>query len=505
MYTLRYLRLVAFLTVLLALPLYLPVGVSQGNSFATAELIQKGTYSFFLPQGADHYFKVQLATGERIYVTLESPAGSDYDLYLYGPSQAQVDSSISTTGFDWVGQAPSEVVGGFYYIKVHYWDGPGGTYELVVGPTRISSGTQTLTMPENGRAFFEINAQNGWALELSMTQPPQTDIDIRVFDPDGTFVDSSTKLAGEVEQISTTLTKSGPHLLRIEYFSGPGGSYQLTLVVGPKITVRILGLPSSLWASVSIAGNPVQDIAGGSTVDVILPDGVVATMSVTEDVQQTDQIRYHCYSASWAPSTSSHDFTYTLQHWLEINNGGHGTVSPASGWYDSGASVEVSVSQTTVQSGTDTKYVFQRWDGASTSSSDRVTLTMDSPKSITAVWKTQYYLKIISEHGTPTGEGWYDSGSNVQISVDESVGLIPVRYVFDRWDGSGVSTPTSHSTTVDMSTPRTVTAVWKEDYLPTIAAAGGGIVIIVVVAFFLLRRKPSAPSQPTYIPPPPPT
>jgi len=130
---------------------------------------------------------------------------------------------------------------------------------------------------------------------------------------------------------------------------------------------------------------------------------------------------------------------------------------------------------------------------------------MNAPKSITASWKTQYYLDVVSDHGTPTGEGWYDSGSSAQISVDESVGFIPVRYVFERWDGSGVSNPTSHSTTVSMSAPRTVTAVWKEDYLYTIAAAGGGIVIIAVVAFFLLRRKPPAPSQPTYIPPPPPT
>jgi len=435
MYSLRYLRLVAFLAVLLALPLGLPTGISQGNSFATAELIQKGIHHYVMPAGSDtstyQYFKISLAPGERIYVTIKCPAGADYDLYLYRPDQSQLDSSISTSEFDWVRATPSEVLGGIYYIAVRYWSGPTGTYELVVGPTRISSGTQTLTIPEDGRIFFEVNAQNGWAIEVTMTQPTDTDIDIYVYGPDGAFVGSSRKLAGQVEQISTTLEDSGFYLLEIEHYSGPGGSFQLSVTVGPKITLRILGLPSSLQTTVSVGGATVQDVAGGSTADVILADGGPATVSVTEYVTQTNQIRYHCSAATWSPSTSSHDFTYTAQYWLETNNGGHGTVSPAS--------------------------------------------------------------------------GWYDSGSSVQISIDESVGFIPVRYVFDRWDGSGVSSPTSHSTTVDMSAPRTVTAVWKEDYLYTIAAAGGGIVIIAAVAFFLLRRKPSAPSQPSYVPPPPPT
>jgi len=480
-----------------------PVVIPQGSSFATAQLIQKGTYHFALVQGADHYFKIQVATTDRLFVFLAYPIGSDYDLYIYDSSQTQVASSITTTSTDWIRLA-WPLVDTLYYIKVDYVDGPGGTYDLTVGPLVISSGTYPSTFYENGAELYEFHAEANWAVEINMTQPPGTDIDVRLFDSEGDTLSSSTRVAGYVEHISTTLLETGPYYIWIFYYSGPGGAHELTLLTGPEVTVSIQGLPASQRVNVQLGGRTVGGIAGGGSLDIIIADGRLTTISVPEDVSQTNQVRYHCYNTSWYPSTSSHDFTYVLQYLLETSNGGHGTVSPTTGWYDSGASVAVSVSATTIQSGNDTKYLFQRWDGASTSSSDRVTILMDSAKTISAVWKTQYFLKVISQHGTPTGEGWYDSGGNAQISVDESVGFIPVRYVFESWTGTGVSSPTSRSTTVEMSAPRTVTAVWREDYMYTIVAGVGAVVIIGVAVFLVMRRKPSPPQPSAYVPPPPP-
>jgi len=492
------------LSLVFALSCVTPPVAPQGSGFDSAQLIQKGTYHYTLPVDQDHYFKVQLLPRERIYVTLLSPEGADYDLYLYGPTRAELSSSMRTGRSDWVGRAPEQVVGGIYYIKVEYWSGPSGTYELVVGPILITSGSYPSTIYEGGLAFYEIYGEAGWRMEITMSQPTETDIDVDLFDPDGDRVGRSDKVAGEVEQISLTLGETGRYLIWIDHYDGPGGRYELNVMTGPKVTLRIQGLPSSLRTTASIGGRPAQDIMGGASADVIIPDGQLATISVSGYVRQTDQVRYYCRDSSWFPSTSSHTFTYVAQYWLETSDGGHGTVSPSSGWYDSGASVTVSISPTTVLSGADTKYVFERWDGASTSSSDSVTLTMNSAKSITATWKTQYYLNVESEHGTPTGEGWHDSGTQAQISVEESVGFIPVRYVFERWSGAGVANPTSRSTTVSMSGPRTVTAVWREDYTYTIAAGVGALVIIGAVAFFMFRKKPSAPQPPTYAPPPPP-
>jgi len=491
------------LSLIFALSSVAPPVAPQGSNFDTAQLIQKGTHRFTLQVDQNHYFKIQLSTTDRLFVFLVCPTGADYDLYIYDSSRREVVKSTTTTLIDWI-RMGWPLADTLYYIRVKYYRGPSGTYELTVGPLLISSGTYSATFYEAGAAFYEIRAEAGWALEISMTQPPDTDIDVSLYDSEGQFIASSRRGVGAVEQISATLARTGSYLIWIYHDTGPGGRYELTVITGPKVTLRIQGLPSSLRTTASVGGRPAQDIMGGASADVIIPDGQLATISVSEYVRQTDQVRYYCRDSSWFPSTSSHTFTYVAQYWLETSDGGHGTVSPSSGWYDSGASVTVSISPTTVLSGADTKYVFERWDGASTSSSDSVTLTMNSAKSIAATWKTQYYLNVESEHGTPTGEGWHDSGTQAQISVEESVGFIPVRYVFERWSGAGVANPTSRSTTVSMSGPRTVTAVWREDYTYTIAASAGVLVIIGAVAFVVFRKKPSAPQPPTYAPPPPP-
>jgi len=502
----RFAGAIFILSIVLALSGFMPSAFPQGSSFDTALLLQKGVYHYTLAVGQDHYFKVQIQAHEPLLVTLLPPAGADYDLYLYTPDRALFNSGTSSElgGFDWVGAGdPDDIAGGTYYIKVDHFAGVSGSYELVVGPVPITSGVLSLTIVEDGRAWYQFNGQVGWAVEINMTQPPDTDIDVGLLDPNGELIASSTKRAGAVEHIFATLTKTGIYVIPIVHYSGPGGDYELRVSVGPKVTLKISGLPSSLHTTVRLGTRLTRDVQGGASVDLIVLDGQLEDITTSSDVQQTTQTRYHCHAPTWYPSTSYHEFTYVTQYLLETDNGGHGTVSPASGWYDSGSSVEVSVSPTTVLSGTDTKFVFQRWDGASTSSFDKVTIVMDSPKTITAVWKTQYHLKVESEYGTPTGEGWYDSGTNAQISVEESVGFIPVRYVFDRWTGAGVSNPSSRSTTVEMSAPRTATAVWREDYIYTIVAAAGVLVVVGAAVFFVMRRKPSAPT-PTYTPPPPP-
>jgi len=173
MHSLGYLRLISFLTVLLTLPLGLPVGASQGDSFATAKLIQKGTYHYVLPVGADHYFKIQLAPREWIFATLLSPQGSDFDLYLYGPNQLEMNRDRSSDQFNWVGGGkPENIVGGTYYIKVEHYSGPSGEYELWVGPTTIASGSHSQSICEEGRTYYVISGEAGWAAKIDMTQPP---------------------------------------------------------------------------------------------------------------------------------------------------------------------------------------------------------------------------------------------------------------------------------------------------------------------------------------------
>ena len=116
----------------------------------------------------------------------------------------------------------------------------------------------------------------------------------------------------------------------------------------------------------------------------------------------------------------------------------------------------------------------------------------------------QYYLRVDSERGDPTGSGWYDAGANAPFSVNRLVPgasgvdyfLIPWKttFVFDHWTNDSLSDNPSDS--LGMDGPKMVTATWKieksEDYtfllvLMSIASICGMLVVVV----FARRRRPA--------------
>jgi len=75
----------------------------------------------------------------------------------------------------------------------------------------------------------------------------------------------------------------------------------------------------------------------------------------------------------------------------------YGTVSGA-GWYDKGVVAPFSVSPTSSSAGFLTYSVFEGWSGDSTDKNAAASITVDSPKTITANWSvdsTQLYLFVI--------------------------------------------------------------------------------------------------------------
>ena len=83
----------------------------------------------------------------------------------------------------------------------------------------------------------------------------------------------------------------------------------------------------------------------------------------------------------------------------------------------------------------------------------------------TFVYKAQYYLEVLSPHGSSSGTGWYDEGTTVYARLAENVTAGPegTRYVFVKWeeDASGheiVSDP------IVMDRARKAGAAWKTQY-----------------------------------------
>ena len=174
------------------------------------------------------------------------------------------------------------------------------------------------------------------------------------------------------------------------------------------------------------------------------------TLAVTVD-------RPYSFTANWK-----------VQYYLSVEST-DGTTS-GSGWYDANTIATFSIEPTT-EIGTDTRKYFIGWTGDTTTGQPSSTITMDSPKSISATWRVEYFLSVVSLYGAPEGEGWYESGTMVSISVESRVDQENgTRRVFIGWTGD-ISTPSSTaSTTLDR--PKTASAEWKTQYELSFTASG---------------------------------
>jgi hypothetical protein len=165
------------------------------------------------------------------------------------------------------------------------------------------------------------------------------------------------------------------------------------------------------------------------------------------------------------------------------------------GWHDEGKIVTFSIAPTILDFKNGTRVIFTEWTGDIKSSDQSASIIMDSPKTIIATWKKQYYLEVISSHGTPLGSGWYDKDSIANISIESSIpiegwlGSIGAKYVFAGWIGDIKSL--NSSVTIIMDRPKSVTAIWKTDYTMAyvILLVIFMIFAISITVFLLTRRK----------------
>ena len=95
------------------------------------------------------------------------------------------------------------------------------------------------------------------------------------------------------------------------------------------------------------------------------------------------------------------------------------------------------------------------------------TITVDDENTdFIAIYKTQHYLKPISEYGIVLGGGWQDAGSTVSFEIESDVVQDKkndnIRYVFNSWNlGDYLNSPTN---IIDVEEPITVQANWDEEF-----------------------------------------
>ena len=238
------------------------------------------------------------------------------------------------------------------------------------------------------------------------------------------------------------------------------------------------------------------------TITFSLPSGVYS-WSVQIYVPENQETRYFAAGIGAAngvtvPTTTSQSINYIPQYKLTIDSA-HG--SPVGDdWYIAGTTANFSIACPDIAG--ETRYVFNAWTGNLTSTSANASVLMNSPKTVIANWQTQYYLTIKSLYGNPTGEGWYDAGSNAHFSVAQSsTDSSGTQYSLISWTGTGDGSYTgqSNTQTVTMNGPITETGNWEQStslWLVILIAA----IIFALIAFLLAwrrRKNKEKPAEPT--------
>jgi hypothetical protein len=272
--------------------------------------------------------------------------------------------------------------------------------------------------------------------------------------------------------------------------------------------------PSQYQLTMSTDPASLGTVSGGGTYS----QGTSASFSVTKNVIQVDQNTRYVFShwsGDYQGVGTSGTITmnaaakivavYQLQYYLNVNAQPQSAPAPQStGWYNAGDAVTLTAPSQMVGGDDGSRLVFQGWsvDDSSAQPQASLTLRLDSPHSITAQYKQQYYLKVLSDRGVAYGEGWYDAGTTAQIYVSTPASTTyGVSIVFNGWQGDLQSN--NQAASVVMDGPKTAIASWRTDAtilnltiaLGVIAAflIAGGVVAYVVVSRNRFRQQPLKP------------
>jgi hypothetical protein len=219
-------------------------GQDAGNSFVQALTIGAGSYTGFIDStDTDDYYKVNLNSGQTIWVSLIPPYGSDFDLYLYNPNQTSVASSTqSGSQADTVSYVATS--SGYHYIRIKQWSGS-GVYSFTVWLSSVatqndwSSGQdagdsrdQALAIsPGSGSGYldstdtndyYKITTTSSGEIDVILTPPTGSDFDLYLYDSNGSQVASSIRSGSQTDTINYIATSAGDWYIRVYLYSGEG-------------------------------------------------------------------------------------------------------------------------------------------------------------------------------------------------------------------------------------------------------------------------------------------
>jgi len=306
---------------------------------------------------------------------------------------------------------------------------------------------------------------------------------LRIYIDGSVFLEVELSLGpGEAKEVKAYwMAKPGDHLLRATVNEGgevPEGDLgdnrmELKITVGALLTLGGLG-PGAI---VKVDGEPYEAGSDGRVELMVVPGRHEVEVPLV--MERGGGVRD--VFAGWGDGVASNPrgiavegdtalkALYRRQYLISVEaNGG---IASGGGWYDEGSSVQVRAQPIcTIEDGR-WRRVFLGWSGDSQGREASITIPADGPKRVVANWRDQFFLRVQSQFGNPSGSGWYDGGSIANIRVDRIVELgNGTRRVFAGWEGDFRSD--SNEASVRMDGPKSVVAKWKTQYEVAISAIG---------------------------------
>lgn len=132
-------------------------------------------------------------------------------------------------------------------------------------------------------------------------------------------------------------------------------------------------------------------------------------------------------------------------------------------WLDIGSSHSFEC-QYSMGVGTSKQYIWQYSSGLSTQRYGSFIVT--GPSTLSANYKTQFFLNVTSLYSTTVGTGWYDYGSTAYATIDSSLinTTSDIRYLFTGWSEHATGSNLT-SIPILMDAPKDATALWKKQFL----------------------------------------
>jgi uncharacterized repeat protein (TIGR02543 family) len=194
-------------------------------------------------------------------------------------------------------------------------------------------------------------------------------------------------------------------------------------------------------------------------------------ISATQRFLTTDQTSFAI------ESNAAFTVSYQNQYYIEVDSA-HG-VPTNSQWIDQGSSFTVTVTSPADVVAEDHRWIctgFSLDGGASQSGTSYTFSSVTAEHSLLFNWKKQFYLAVNSAYSSPTGAGYYDSGTTATPALSNTTisGRTGVRHVFTGWSGDAAGV-NSTSEAITMNAPKTATANWKTQYYLTASANFGSV------------------------------